>query len=64
MQGIFGKDGMFEDFVIENNAVIVDHWHGISLYRTTNCRIINNTVVDTYFGVTYPNHPDPNAEVL
>ena len=61
MQGIFGTDGMFEGFVLENNVVIVDHWHGISLYGATNCRIINNTVIDAYFGVTYPNHPDPNV---
>jgi len=61
MQGIFGTDGMFEDFVLENNVVIVDHWHGISLYGATNCKVINNTVVDTYIGVIYPNHPDPNV---
>jgi len=61
MQGVFGTDGMFEDFIIENNVVIVDHWHGISLYGATNCKIVNNTVIDAYFGTTYPNHPDPNV---
>ncbi len=59
LQGIFGTDGMFENFVIENNVVIVDHWHGISLYGAKNCKIINNTVVDTYFGITYPGSSDP-----
>lgn len=59
MQGVFGTDGMFEDFIIENNIVITDHWHGISLYGATNCTIINNTVIDTYFGVTYPSATNP-----
>ena len=46
LQGVGCFDGMFEDWVVENNVVIVNHWHGISLYGATNCRIINNTVVD------------------
>lgn len=60
LQGIFGTDGMFDNFVIENNIVLVDQWHGISLYGAKNCKIINNTVIDIYFGVTYPDHPDSN----
>jgi parallel beta-helix repeat protein len=46
MQGIGCFDGPFVDWVIENNLVLVDHWHGISLYGAYNCRIVNNTVVD------------------
>lgn len=38
--------GMFEDWVIENNVVMINHWHGISLYGAKNCRVFNNTVVD------------------
>jgi parallel beta-helix repeat protein len=57
IQGIFGTDGMFEDWLIENNIVIADQWHGISLLGAINCKVINNTVVDVYFGATYPNHP-------
>lgn len=46
LQGIGCFDGMFEDFVIENNVIITDHWHGITLMGARNCRIVNNTVVD------------------
>jgi len=46
LQGIGCFDGPFIDWVIENNVIIVDHWHGISLYEGHNCRIVNNTVVD------------------
>ncbi len=46
LQGIGCFDGFFEDWVIENNVVITDHWHGITLLGAKNCRIINNTVCD------------------
>jgi parallel beta-helix repeat protein len=46
LQGVGCFDGMFEDWVIENNVIMVDHWHGISLYGAKNCRIVNNTVCD------------------
>ena len=46
LQGIGCFDGMFEDWVIENNVVNVNQWHGIAFYGAINCRIINNTVVD------------------
>ncbi len=46
MQGIGMFDGMFIDWVIENNIVIVDHWHGITVMGAKNVRIVNNTVWD------------------
>jgi len=46
MQGVGLFDGMFENWLVENNLVITDHWHGISFYGAINCKIINNTVVD------------------
>jgi len=46
LQGIGCFDGTFVDWVIENNVVIVDHWHGITLLGARNCRIVNNTVYD------------------
>ena len=46
LQGVGLFDGMFENWVVENNLVITDHWHGISFYGAINCKIINNTVVD------------------
>lgn len=46
MQGVGLFDGMFENWLVENNLVITDHWHGISFYGAINCTIVNNTVVD------------------
>lgn len=46
LQGIGCFDGTYVDWVIENNVVITDHWHGITLLGARNCRVINNTVVD------------------
>ncbi|MBN1495403.1 MAG: right-handed parallel beta-helix repeat-containing protein [Spirochaetes bacterium] len=46
LQGIGCFDGFYINWVIENNVVITDHWHGISLYGAINCRIVNNTVID------------------
>ena len=46
LQGIGCFDGPYIDWIVENNLVVVDHYHGISLYGAYNCRIVNNTVVD------------------
>ncbi|TXI77813.1 MAG: T9SS type A sorting domain-containing protein [Flavobacteriales bacterium] len=46
LQGIGCFDGPFIDWVVENNVVIVDHWHGISLYGAQDCVFRNNTVID------------------
>ena len=46
MQGIGCFDGFFEGWVVENNVVVVDHWHGISFYGMRSSRIVNNTVID------------------
>ncbi len=46
LQGIGCFDGMFVDWIVENNVVIVDHWHGITLLGARGCRIVNNTVID------------------
>ncbi len=45
MQGIGCFDGMYVDWVVENNVIVIDHWHGITLRGTENCRVVNNTVV-------------------
>jgi hypothetical protein len=50
MQGIGCFDGMFEDWVVENNLIVTDHWHGITLAGCVNCRIVNNTAVDRLAG--------------
>lgn len=46
LQGIGMFDGTFVDWVIENNVIITDHWHGITLLGAKNCRVVNNTVID------------------
>ncbi|MGH8173832.1 MAG: right-handed parallel beta-helix repeat-containing protein, partial [Rhodanobacteraceae bacterium] len=46
MQGIGCFDGFFENWVVENNVVITDHWHGISFYGMRDSRIVNNSVID------------------
>ncbi|MFH2002154.1 MAG: choice-of-anchor Q domain-containing protein [Planctomycetota bacterium] len=46
LQGIGCFDGMFEDWIVENNVIITDHWHGITLLGAVNCRVVNNTVID------------------
>jgi parallel beta-helix repeat protein len=46
LQGIGLFDGVFDGFVVENNVVVVNMWHGIAIYGANNCSIINNTVVD------------------
>ncbi len=46
LQGIGCFDGTFVNWVVENNVVITDHWHGITLLGARNCLVINNTVLD------------------
>jgi len=46
LQGIGCFDGMYVDWTIENNLIVVDHYHGITLGGARGCRIVNNTVID------------------
>ncbi len=54
MQGIGCFDGFFVDWVVENNVVITDHWHGISFYGMRDSRIVNNSVIDNIDGEPGP----------
>ncbi|MEO5561104.1 MAG: choice-of-anchor Q domain-containing protein [Dokdonella sp.] len=54
MQGIGCFDGFFVNWVVENNVVITDHWHGISFYGMRDSRIVNNTVIDLAGGQPGP----------
>ena len=54
MQGIGCFDGQFVGWVVENNVVITDHWHGISFYGMVDSRIVNNTVIDLDAGQPGP----------
>jgi len=49
LQGIGLFDGTYVDWVIENNLIVTDMYHGISLYGSVNSRIVNNTVIDHGF---------------
>ena len=57
LQGIGCFDGMFVDWIIENNVIVVDHYHGITLGGARGCRIVNNTVID-------PNDQRPGPAAL
>lgn len=46
LQGIGCFDGFFVDWVVENNVIVTDHWHGITLLGARDSRIVNNTVID------------------
>jgi len=54
LQGIGCFDGTFVDWIVENNVVVVDHWHGITLMGARNCKIFNNTVLDLKAGTPGP----------
>jgi len=58
LQGIGLFDGMYENWIVENNLIITNHWHGISFYGAINCKIINNTVVDNN------NEPEPDPWIM
>lgn len=45
LQGVIITDGYADGWIVENNLVVVNHFHGISLYGARNCRVQNNTVV-------------------
>ena len=47
MQGVIITDGYADNWVVENNLVVNTQDHGISLYGARNCRIQNNTVVQS-----------------
>ncbi|GLQ05957.1 right-handed parallel beta-helix repeat-containing protein [Sneathiella chinensis] len=46
MQGIGLFGGVYQNWVIENNIVLADNWHGITVMGARNVRIVNNTVLD------------------
>ncbi len=49
-QGIGCFDGFFDGWIVENNVVITNHYHGISFYGMKNSKIVNNTVIDQLEG--------------
>lgn len=47
MQSMIVTDGHIENSVVENNLIVADHSHGITLSGPVNCRVQNNTVMKT-----------------
>ena len=52
LQGIACFDGFYHDWIIANNIISVNHWHGISLLGAKRCTIIHNTVIDSTPNIT------------
>ncbi len=46
LQGIGCFDGPYRNWIVENNLIVVNHWHGIAFYGFINGKIVNNTVLD------------------
>ncbi len=46
LQGIGCFSGMYNDWLVANNIIIVNHWHGITFLGANRCTIIQNTVLD------------------
>lgn len=46
LQGIASFDGTIDNWLVEDNQVIVDNWHGISLYGALNTQVRNNIIMD------------------
>ncbi len=47
VQGVIITDGYADTWLVENNLVVVDHFHGITLYGARHSRVQNNTVVQS-----------------
>jgi hypothetical protein len=54
LQGIGFFDGPLVNFVVEDNVVFVDHYHGVSLYDAQGSRIVNNLAYTRWGGAAHP----------
>jgi parallel beta-helix repeat protein len=52
LQGIGCFDGFYNNWIVENNLIVVNHWHGITFLGANNCLIRNNTVLDPTPNIT------------
>lgn len=72
-QGIGMFDGPYKNWTIENNLIITNHWHGISVFGAHDTKVRNNVVIDIESGTPGPawilvrddkaNNPSVNAVV-
>ena len=64
LRGIYGKDLNLTETIIENNVIISNAKDGISLSGViNNTKIVNNTVVNPYFGVKAEGLEGVNAKL-
>lgn len=54
LQGIGFFDGPLVNFVVEDNVIFVDHYHGVSLYDAQGSRIVNNLTYTRWGGAAHP----------
>ena len=50
LQGIGCFDGPLVNFVVEGNVILVNHFHGVSLYDAQGCMIQDNTCFSRWTG--------------
>lgn len=48
LRGISMFDGMYDNWLIENNVIQINNWRGISAYGTNNLTIVHNTLFNPY----------------
>lgn len=53
-QGIGMFDGLYQNWTVSGNVVLVNHWHGISFMGLRNSLIEDNLVGDTHFDNVAP----------
>ncbi|MGD1839667.1 MAG: right-handed parallel beta-helix repeat-containing protein [Thermonemataceae bacterium] len=51
-QGMGFFDGMYENWLIENNIVVSSTYHEITLLGARGCKVVNNTVLDQIPGLS------------
>lgn len=48
LRGISMFDGMYDNWLIENNVIQVNNWRGISIFGATNVTVVHNTLYNPY----------------
>ncbi|MBF8149109.1 right-handed parallel beta-helix repeat-containing protein [Winogradskyella sp. F6397] len=62
LNGIYGLKTIISESIFENNIVITNGKKGISLTgQLNNLKIVNNTVVNPYFGLNFTDKSETNA---
>lgn len=62
LNGIYGKNTLISESVFENNVIITNGKNGISIEgELNNLKIVNNTVMNPYFGLDFKESDSINA---